>query len=54
MNPAAWTWWGPCAATWGLSSLATGVAITVPQTTYTLSDGSVEGLDSQGAYGAPA
>lgn len=38
----------------GLSGLTTGVAITVPQTTYTLNDGSVEALGSQGAYGAPA
>ncbi|MCP9800239.1 hypothetical protein [Synechococcus sp. RedBA-s] len=64
VNPTAWDWWGPSAAAWGLSELATGAAITslvnqaaaqqspvitVPQTTYTLNYGSVEAVGSQGA-----
>ena len=64
VNPAVWNWWGPSAAAWGLSTLATGAAITalvnqaaaqqsavitVPQTTYTLNYGSVEAVGSQGA-----
>jgi hypothetical protein len=49
VNPAAWNWWGPSAAAWGLESLATGAAITVPQTTYTLNYGSGEAVGSQGA-----
>lgn len=64
VNPAGWNWWGPSAAAWGLTGLATGAAITalvnqaaaqqsavitVPQTTYTLNYGSVEAVGSQGA-----
>ncbi|WP_259727419.1 hypothetical protein [Synechococcus sp. CS-1326] len=64
MNPAAWNWWGPSAAAWGLGSLSTGAAITalvkkataqqsavltVPPTTYVLNYSSVEAVGSQRA-----
>lgn len=59
-----WGWWGASSAAWGLAGLATGAAITglvdaasnnsspyivVPNTSYELNYGSVEGVGSYGA-----
>jgi len=59
-----WGWWGANAAAWGVAGLATGAAITglvnaaadnsspvivVPNTSYELNYGSVEGVGSYGA-----